>query len=136
ERSWYLVAFDPSRDDWRTFRVDRMSELHLTGARFVPVDDPPDAAALVSRGVAVSVYDLQVEVRLRAPIDEARALVPPTAGVVEAETATTSLVRIGGDADWIARFLAGLEVPFEVVDGDPVKAELRALGRRLVREHR
>jgi len=135
ERSWYLVAFDPSRDDWRTFRVDRMSELRLTGARFVPVDDPPDAAGLVSRGVAVSVYDLQVEVRLQVPVEQARALVPPTVGVVEAESDTTSLVRIGGDADWIARYLAGLEVDVEVVDGDEVRAELRALGRRLVRLH-
>ena len=136
ERSWYLVAFDPSRDDWRTFRVDRMSELHLTGARFAPLDDPPDAAELVSRGVAVSAYDLQVEVRIEAPVERTRTFVPPTVGVVEAESATTSRVRIGGDADWIARFLAGLEVPFEVIDGDEVRAELRALGRRLVRDHR
>jgi predicted DNA-binding transcriptional regulator YafY len=135
ERSWYLVAFDPSRDDWRTFRVDRMSELHLTGQRFVAVEDPPDAVELVSRGVAVSAYDLQVEVRLPLPAERARALVPPTVGVVEAESESTSLVRIGGDADWIARYLAGLEVTFEVVDGDEVKAELRALGRRLVRQH-
>jgi predicted DNA-binding transcriptional regulator YafY len=94
ERSWYLVAFDPSRDDWRTFRVDRMSELHLTGQRFVAVEDPPDAVELVSRGVAVSAYDLQVEVRLPLPAERARALVPPTVGVVEAESESTSLVRI------------------------------------------
>ena len=82
----------------------------------------------------MSAYDLQVEVRLPLPADRARALVPPTVGVVEVESDTTSLVRIGGDADWIARYLAGLEVRFEVVDGDEVKAELRALGRRLVRQ--
>jgi len=136
ERSWYLVAFDPSRADWRTFRVDRMSELRLTGQRFAMVEDPPDAGELVSRGVAVSAYDLQVEVRLPVPAERARVLVPPTVGVVEPETGTSSRVRIGGDADWIARYLAGLEVPVEVLDGDEVKAELRALGRRLVRQHR
>ena len=26
ERRWYLLAFDTDRDDWRTFRVDRMRE--------------------------------------------------------------------------------------------------------------
>ena len=30
----YLVAFDPSRADWRNFRLDRMSEPALTGHRF------------------------------------------------------------------------------------------------------
>lgn len=25
DRSWYLHAFDPSRGDWRTFRLDRTS---------------------------------------------------------------------------------------------------------------
>ncbi len=28
-RRWYLVAFDPQRDDWRTFRVDRLKETRL-----------------------------------------------------------------------------------------------------------
>ena len=26
-RRWYLVGFDLDRDDWRTYRVDRVSEL-------------------------------------------------------------------------------------------------------------
>ncbi|MFI8435230.1 helix-turn-helix transcriptional regulator [Streptomyces sp. NPDC079020] len=35
-RRWYLVAYDLQREDWRTFRVDRVSEPFATGARFVP----------------------------------------------------------------------------------------------------
>ena len=136
ERSWYLVAFDPSRDAWRTFRVDRMSELKLSGARFVPVADPPDALGLVSRGVAVAAYDLQACIRLHLSLDEAAAEIPPTVGVLEAETATTTIVRIGGDADWIARYLAGLDCRLDVLEPDEVRIALRALGRRLVRDHR
>ena len=33
---WYLVAWDLERDDWRTFRLDRMGELAGTGARYTP----------------------------------------------------------------------------------------------------
>ncbi len=33
---WYLVAFDPQRDDWRTFRVDRLTPRTPTGPRFTP----------------------------------------------------------------------------------------------------
>ena len=136
DRYWYLVAFDPGRQDWRTFRVDRMSELHLTNARFTPAADPPDAAALVSRGVAVSAYELQVTVRLDVPLEEATRSISPTVAVLEAGSAQSCVARIGGDADWIARYLAGLEYPFEVLDSPAVRAELRALGRRLLREHR
>src|SRR5690606_25003716 len=32
-RRWYLLAFDRDRDDWRTFRVDRMGETWATGMR-------------------------------------------------------------------------------------------------------
>src|SRR4051812_35025116 len=56
DRQWYLVAFDLVRDDWRTFRVDRMSSVRPTGARFTPIPDPPDAAQLVARGIAVGTY--------------------------------------------------------------------------------
>jgi predicted DNA-binding transcriptional regulator YafY len=42
---WYLVAFDLDRDDWRTFRVDRITPRTPTGPRFgarplPPVDVP------------------------------------------------------------------------------------------------
>lgn len=42
-RRWYLVAFDLERDDWRTFRMDRLSEQRTVGHRFalrpLPADD-------------------------------------------------------------------------------------------------
>lgn len=35
-RRWYLLAFDRDRDDWRTFRLDRMSEPFQTRVNFEP----------------------------------------------------------------------------------------------------
>ena len=35
---WYLVGFDLERDDWRTYRVDRMTPKSPTGPRFAPRD--------------------------------------------------------------------------------------------------
>ncbi|MBO4275626.1 helix-turn-helix transcriptional regulator, partial [Microbispora triticiradicis] len=37
-RRWYLVAWDTGRDDWRTFRVDRIAPRTPTGPRFPPRD--------------------------------------------------------------------------------------------------
>lgn len=135
DRRWYLMAHDADRADWRTFRVDRMEELSLTGTRFVQRDDTPDAAAFVSRGLAVAMYAIKARVLLHAPLEEAKAFISPTVGLLEPETDETTIVSIGGEPDWIARFLAGLECRFEVLEPDDVRSELRALGRRLVRDH-
>ncbi|MFE6836799.1 helix-turn-helix transcriptional regulator [Streptomyces sp. NPDC057705] len=48
---WYLVAYDLEREDWRTFRVDRVSEAFATGARFAARALPMDAEEFVRRGL-------------------------------------------------------------------------------------
>jgi predicted DNA-binding transcriptional regulator YafY len=133
---WYLVAFDLDRRAWRSFRVDRASEVANTGAHFVHVD-PPDAARFVAEGVAVGGYEHQARVRLMLPPNEAAAEVPAAVGIIEPgpPDATSTVIRIGGNLDWIARFLAGRDCAFEVIEPPELKAELRALGRRLVRQH-
>src|SRR5205823_4051320 len=37
-RRWYLVAWDRRRDDWRTFRIDRLTKPSSTGVRFTQRD--------------------------------------------------------------------------------------------------
>jgi biotin operon repressor len=52
-----LIAFDPSRDDWRTFRIDRMADLRPTRRAFAPRDLPaPDAATFLLRSFAHADY--------------------------------------------------------------------------------
>jgi predicted DNA-binding transcriptional regulator YafY len=133
DRRWYLVAFDSMRQEWRTFRVDRTSNVALSGSHFAPIDDPPDAAALVACGIAVAGYDMQARVRLHLPVSDAARFIPRTIAVLEAESDETTLALIGGEPDWIARYLAGLECPFEILEPDQVLDALRALGRRLAR---
>ena len=45
---WYLVAWDLDREDWRTFRVDRLRPRTPNGPRFVPRELPGDVAAFVT----------------------------------------------------------------------------------------
>jgi predicted DNA-binding transcriptional regulator YafY len=135
-RRWYLVGFDLDRDDWRTFRIDRIANPTSTGVRSTP-RPVPDAAALVSEGVAVRVYDVQAVLRVHCPPHVAAREIPPTIGVVEpgADDAATTIVRIGGDADWTARYVAGLPFRCEVLEPDEVRTEIRRLAHRLLREH-
>lgn len=46
---WYLIAWDLDRDDWRTFRADRVRPRTPTGPRFTPRELPgEDVAAFVT----------------------------------------------------------------------------------------
>lgn len=44
-RRWYLVAFDRDRDEWRTFRVDRVSDPRGIGKRAAAPDLPAASPA-------------------------------------------------------------------------------------------
>ncbi|MBE3203683.1 MULTISPECIES: helix-turn-helix transcriptional regulator [Parafrankia] len=47
---WYLVAWDLDRDDWRTFRADRITPRPPAGPRFTPRELPGgDVAAFVAQ---------------------------------------------------------------------------------------
>ena len=43
-RRWYLLCFDRDRDDWRSLRLDRMSDVTARGTTFRP-REAPDAAS-------------------------------------------------------------------------------------------
>jgi len=52
---WYLLAWDLDRDDWRTFRIDRIQPRLATYKRFAPRDAPAGGAAeYVRRNVAAN----------------------------------------------------------------------------------
>jgi predicted DNA-binding transcriptional regulator YafY len=130
-RRWYLVAFDAHRDDWRTFRLDRIAAAEPRGGR-VAFDDPPDAAALVAASVTAAPYRWTARVRLHLSHDEAVHRVPPTVGRVEQDGATTSLLVLGADdLDWLARYLVGLTCGLEVLEPPELVDALRRLGDRL-----
>jgi predicted DNA-binding transcriptional regulator YafY len=135
-RRWYLVAFDLDRDDWRTFRVDRIDRLASTGARSSDRAHP-DAAALVSEGIAVRVFDTHALIRVHLPRADVERIVPPTVGVVQADgsTETSTMVRIGGEPDWVAGYLLGLPCPFDVLEPDEVRAEVVRQAATIVRRH-
>ncbi|MGW5314990.1 helix-turn-helix transcriptional regulator [Nocardia thailandica] len=69
-RRWYLVAYDLTRHDWRSFRVDRIAESRPTGARFRPRELPaPDAASFVRHGIGSRRIVHEVVAEIEAPAD-------------------------------------------------------------------
>lgn len=134
-RHWYLVAYDMDREDWRSFRLDRIKEAKATGMRSVR-RPAPDPVEMVHQGVAVDAYRYQAEVVLSVPIDWARRLVPATIGKVAAAGGERSSLVIGADdMDWLARYLVSLGVAFDVAGPPELKTALAALGASLVRDY-
>jgi len=73
-RRWYLVAFDVRRDDWRSFRVDRLTEPRLAGRRFAPRPIPEgDAGAFVARSLGSQPLAYSITATIDLPAADARA---------------------------------------------------------------
>lgn len=72
DRGWYLLAYDLDRADWRSFRLDRMSDAAARTWRFRP-RAAPDAATYVQEGVASRVYPHGARFLVQASADTVRA---------------------------------------------------------------
>src|SRR5215203_6407961 len=69
-RRWYLVAWDRVREDWRTFRVDRLARPTSSGVRFTPRTLPArDAAAYVEQSITGAPTRYEARVTLHAPAE-------------------------------------------------------------------
>ncbi|WP_410605797.1 helix-turn-helix transcriptional regulator [Amycolatopsis sp. lyj-90] len=135
-RRWYLVAFDLDREDWRTFRVDRIDGVPDTSFRFTPREPPAeDLAAYVSRGITSSPYPHQMVLRVKASADALAEYVSPTAGTIEAIDEHTCRVRVGSnDLSVMPYYLAHWDVDFVVEEApDEVKERLRLVADRFAR---
>src|SRR5206468_3019716 len=73
-----LVAWDADRDDWRTFRVDRIEPRPPAGPRFTPRALPPDReiAAEVARRAGEATWQYRARVIVHAPAEYVRNRLP------------------------------------------------------------
>lgn len=132
-RRWYLVAHDRDRQGWRTFRVDRLLDVHPTG-HVVRLTDPPEPVAFVQRAITTAPYRHQARVELAAPIDELRPRMPPTVGVLEAIDERRTMLTVGADdLAVIALHVAALGVDVTIHEPDELRAVAAAMAGRLTR---
>jgi predicted DNA-binding transcriptional regulator YafY len=141
DRRWYLVAYDLTRNDWRSFRLDRVVGVpQPTGARFRPRALPAaDAAEFVRSNVAAAPGALRVEAVVEAPAAGIRERLGRWATVTESgrdrclvtipnpETLDWAVIALGASgadfrvlsppelteriADWGARFTRAVQPP-------------------------
>jgi predicted DNA-binding transcriptional regulator YafY len=125
-RRWYLVAYDLTRHDWRSFRVDRLVAPQGTGVRFRPRGLPAaDAAEFVRAGLGTLPRPHEVEIVARTPASTARYRIGRWSTVEEID-AEHCRVRMTVDSlDWAALVLGTLGAGFTVVGPPELLGTLR-----------
>jgi predicted DNA-binding transcriptional regulator YafY len=133
-RRWYLVAFDLTRDDWRSFRIDRLRDPKATGIRFHPRELPGgDAAAFVRAGIENMPAAYTVEVLVHASVDAVRAAIGPWGTVEHVDGDRCRLIMTIDSLDWPAFAMGAVRADFEVVGPPEFVEHLREWGERFTR---
>jgi predicted DNA-binding transcriptional regulator YafY len=128
-RRWYLVAWDVDRADWRTFRVDRLSDPRSTRYRSEPRTVPGgDAVAFVNASLSAAPTRYEIEVVVGADAATVKDMVGGW-GSVDALDDGTCRLRMGADElHWPAMVLAAVGAEFQVVTPVELRDEIRRIG--------
>ncbi|THG31679.1 WYL domain-containing protein [Naasia lichenicola] len=133
-RRWYLLAWDSARDDWRTFRLDRITRptrTHLiVERRAVP---SADAASYVAERFATSaVPRLSATVRIDAPHDEVEGYLGAYTNGLTPDGPEHTRWRISDDrVEILMGALTWLIWPFTVIEGAELQRFVGEFGERL-----
>ncbi|WP_238408450.1 helix-turn-helix transcriptional regulator [Pimelobacter simplex] len=132
-RRWYLVAHDRERQDWRSFRVDRVAGVPATtGQRFRPREIPGgDAAQYVSRGLRNRPQRHLVRVVVEAPAAEVHAVMGRWGEVEPLGEQSCRMTMSTDSLDWPVLVLANLDHDFEVEEPAELTALIARLGARV-----
>lgn len=129
---WYLVAYCLDRKAWRTFRVDRMSTPELTKrptSRRAPPSENLDS--YVEDSIGRGYRQVTATVRIGAAKEDVEHWIMPAWGTVTAESATTSIAKIGAENhDVIARWLLLTNAPLTVIEPPELRAAFARLASR------
>lgn len=131
---WYLIAWDLDKDDWRIFRLDRMSPRVPTGPGFIPRALPARDAStyLAARSKGSDAEDRwpcvgQIDIEL--PAHE----VAPWIGDGELDPLSEQSCRVTvGSWSWVGvlAFVARFDAPFTIVGPSALVAASEMLAGR------
>ena len=132
-RRWYLMAWDVDREDWRTFRLDRMRDVVTSTWRFT-AREHPDPAEYVQNAISRAPYSNHAQVRVLAGLDEVTSRIDTRWVTLTALDESTTLLEAGADSlEHLAFYcvMTGLECEF--VQPPELATVAAELGERLQR---
>jgi predicted DNA-binding transcriptional regulator YafY len=133
-RRWYLVAYDRTRQDWRSFRVDRLTAPNGTGSRFRPRELPAaDAAAFVRASLDNLPHPYGVEVLVDASATTVRERIGRWSTVEEVDAEHCRVRMTTESLDWPIMALGVLGADFRVLDPPELLDQIHNWGARFNR---
>jgi len=132
-RRWYLFAWDLDREDWRSFRLDRMADAETRGWRFKP-RKAPDAAEHVQRSISRGPYDHVARVRIEAPKALVDKQIPASVGTVTADGPDHCIFEAGANhLSAMAMHLGALPWELTVLEPPELRDVMREQAARMLR---
>ncbi|HWI72308.1 MAG TPA: YafY family protein [Baekduia sp.] len=131
---WYLVAWDLDREDWRTFRVDRIAGRVNTAGRGTRREVPGgDPAAYVRRAIRAQDREaVRGRIRLAAPATLMERRIPRRHATVEPDGADHCVVTT--TEGWSPQFvvwMATLDVDLEILGPPELATTAQGIAARL-----
>lgn len=127
-RRWYLIAWDRRRDDWRSFRIDRVSDPELLPAKFEPRTLPEAPATFIAKALASAPSRYSLRLRLSGRYEDLVDVVPGWCGLLEPQDEHSCSLRAGAETlAGLATALLFIGKDFQLIDDPPWRGELQAL---------
>jgi predicted DNA-binding transcriptional regulator YafY len=160
DRRWYLVGYDLDRQDWRSFRLDRVAAtagqpaapataaspraavlaarsapIQPTGARFRPRQIPGgDAATFVRAGASAGPAGQEVIAIVEAPAAVVRERIGQWSAIEEAGSSRCRVTMTPPEnSDWAVIALGVVGADFQVISPPEVADRIRDWGARFTR---
>ncbi len=128
---WYLVAFDADREDWRTFRLDRISDPRPARNSFPPRKPPAENLHdYVRDRLSNAKSRSQVVVEVQLPGEEVRRRFGRWTQVTDLAPDRCQLTMESDSFDWPTHLLAAIDAPFVVESPAQFGAHLAAVAAR------
>ncbi len=132
-RRWYLVAYDLTRQDWRSFRLDRLTGARTDGYRFGPRELPTDPAEFVRAGIANLPRPYRVVVIVDAPEDIVQERIGRYSTIAPIDSDRCRVAMSADSLHWPMLALGTVGADFHVVEPAELVVELQDWADRFQR---
>ncbi|GAA3442352.1 helix-turn-helix transcriptional regulator [Planomonospora venezuelensis] len=128
---WYLLGWDLGRDDWRVFRVDRVTDAVRTDARGPSRELPADTAlSYLRQGLNADRRRVRLTVRAK-PHEVADALKYQDARIQRVDDQETRVTVWLDSWEWLVLSLVFLDADFSIIEPPEFREACSAFARRL-----
>ena len=128
---WYLVAFDDDRNDWRTFRIDRITRPEPTRTPFPPREPPADDLHAYVRSRLRDIGGRHhVVIEIAQPADRIEARWGRWVSVTPMGPEACRLTVDVDTFDWPLFILATVDSAFAVVEPTELRHHIQRLADR------